>query len=185
MYVLVMIMEWAVVAFIWYGLHRRSVRMTDLISGGWRRPVHFLRDLGIAVGFILIFGGGVLQGLGYLLKAAPPQAMRAMMPHSRADLILWVMLSLTAGFCEEVIHRGYLQRQFAALTNSGAAGIVLQGIVFGLGHGYQGRKLMLIIAIYGILFGCLAHWRRSLRPGMIAHCLQDTAGGILARYLMR
>jgi hypothetical protein len=25
-----------------------------------------------------------------------------------------------------------------------------------------------------------ARWRRSLRPGMLAHALEDTAGGLLA-----
>ena len=183
MYLVVMVMEWMTVAFIWFGVNRHGVRTADLVGGGWPRITAFLRDLGIAVGFVLIFGGVVLSGLGHLLKATPPAAMRTMMPQNRSDLILWVMLSFTAGFCEEAIHRGYLQRQFAALTNSAAAGIVLQGIVFGLAHGYQGWKLMLLIGIYGMFFGWLAHWRRSLRPGMLAHFLQDTAGGFISRYL--
>jgi len=182
-YILVMIVEWLIVAFIWYGVNRRGVRMAELVGGNWPGPIAFLRDFGIAVGFVLIFGGLVLSGLAHLLKAVPSPAMRAIMPQSRSDLILWVVLSLTAGFCEEVIQRGYLQRQFAAMTDSTLAGIVLQGIVFGLGHGYQGWKLMVPIGIYGILFGWLAYWRRSLRPGMIGHFLQDAAGGFIARYL--
>jgi membrane protease YdiL (CAAX protease family) len=82
-----------------------------------------------------------------------------------------------------VIFRGYLQRQFSALSHSLVCGIVLQGVVFGLGHGYQGWKLMALIAMYGICFGVLAHWRSSLRPGIIGHSLQDIAGGLLARFL--
>jgi len=183
-YLLVMLVEWATVAFIGWGLKRNGIRMADLIGDSWPRPVVFFRDLGIAITFIVIAGGGVLQGLGSLLKVAPPASLRALMPQSLSDVIVWVLLSLTAGFCEEVIHRGYLQRQFAALTNSTAAGIILQGIVFGLGHAYQGWKLMLLISIYGMLFGVLARWRRSLRPGMLAHGLQDTIGGLLSRYMI-
>lgn len=93
------------------------------------------------------------------------------------------MLTLTAGFCEEVIFRGYLQRQFGALTRSVAGGIVLQGIAFGASHGYQGWKFMLLISVYGTTFGLLAWWRSSLRPGMIAHFVQDAVGGIVASYL--
>jgi membrane protease YdiL (CAAX protease family) len=33
---------------------------------------------------------------------------------------------------------------------------------------------MCIIAVYGFMFGWLARWRKSLRPGMIAHTLQDS-----------
>ena len=183
-YLIVIAFEWVVVAFIWWGMSRRGVRMSDLVGGNWARPVHLVRDLGIAVAFILIFGGGVLQGLTYLLKAAPPQTMRAMMPQTRAELIVWVFMSLTAGFCEEVIFRGYLQRQFSVFTHSLAGGIVLQAIAFGLGHGYQGWKFMSIIAVYGACFGLLAQWRRSLRPGMLGHALQDTAGGFVG-YFMR
>jgi hypothetical protein len=41
---------------------------------------------------------------------------------------------------------------------------------------------MSLIALYGACFGVLAHWRRSLRPGIIGHALQDTAAGFLARF---
>jgi membrane protease YdiL (CAAX protease family) len=104
-----------------------------------------------------------------------------MMPQTPSEAILWILVSLTAGFCEEVIFRGYLQRQFSALTRSFVGGIGLQAIAFGLSHGNQGWKLMLLITVYGACFGLLAHWRRSLRPGMLAHALQDIAGGLIFR----
>src|SRR6185437_8788293 len=163
-----MAVEWATVALIWWGLGRRGLRLSDLIGGHWARRAHVLRDLGIGIAFMLIFGGAV-QGLTYLLKAAAPPALSAMLPQTPLELISWVSLSMTGGFCEEVIFRGYLQRQFSALTRSLLGGIALAGIVFGLSHGYQGWKLMSIIAIYGMCFGWLAHRRRSLRPGMFGH----------------
>jgi uncharacterized protein len=181
-YLFAMVVEWATVAFIWWGLSRRGIRLSDLIGGSWVRRVHILRDLAIGIAFIVIFGGAV-QGLTSLLKAAPPPGLRAMLPQSPFEMVLWVPLSLTGGFCEEVIFRGYLQRQFSVLTRSLIGGIALQAIAFGLSHGYQGWKMMSIIAIYGACFGWLAHWRRSLRPGMLGHALQDTAGGLLAGFL--
>jgi len=39
--------------------------------------------------------------------------------------------------------------------------------------------MMLTICVYGCLFGLLARWRGSLRPGMMAHFLQDGVGGLL------
>jgi len=184
-YVLIMVVEWITVAFIWYGVSRRGIPMSDVVAGSWARWVYFLRDLGIAVAFLLICGIAVVNGIGYLLKAQPNQAIRNMYPHGPIEVMLWLMLALTAGFCEEVIFRGYLQRQFAALTRAAIGGIVLQGLVFGISHGYQGWKFMLVISVYGLLFGLLAHWRRSLRPGMITHFLQDGVGGILAGHFLR
>lgn len=184
-YVLIMAFEWVAVGFIWYGVNRQGVNLRDLIGGSWAHPGAIFRDLAIAVGFLIVCAGGILNGLGYLLKAAPNQAVRQMLPRSNTEVALFLVLSLTAGFCEEIIHRGYLQRQFSALTQSAAGGIVLQGIVFGAGHGYQGWKLMLLIAVFGTTFGLLAHWRRSLRPGMLAHFLQDGIGGLLGRHLLR
>ena len=184
-YLLVMIMEWSVVGFIWYSLSRRGIRMADLVGGRWPRAVDFLRDLGIAIAFFIVCGIVVVNGLGYLLKAGEPQGLRNLFPQSGTEIILYLMLSLAAGFCEEVIFRGYLRRQFSALTQSAAGGIVLQGIAFGAGHGYQGWKFMLLIAVYGSLFGLLAHWRRSLRPGMITHFVQDGLGGLVGGHLMK
>lgn len=183
-YLAVIVMEWVLVAFIWFGLSRRGMRMRDLVGGSWPRPAAFFRDLGIAIAFVLLAGGAVLNGLGYLLKARPPKTMHELFPQTVIEMILWVVMSWTAGFCEEVIFRGYFSRQFAAWTQSAIAGIVLQGMVFGVSHGYQGWKMMALIAFYGMCFGMLARWRGSLRPGMLAHGLQDTAGGLLARFLM-
>lgn len=181
-YVLVMIVEWAITGFIWHGLSRRGIRTSELIGGSWARPLAALRDAAIAVGFVLV-AAVVLNGLGYLLKAAPSQGLRHLFPEGPAEVIVYLLLVLTAGFCEELIFRGYLQRQFTVLTRTAIGGIVLQGIAFGASHGYQGRKFMLLITVFGIMFGLLAHWRRSLRPGMIAHVLQDGVGGLLGRHL--
>src|SRR5438309_9284925 len=126
-YVTVIIMGWAMVAFIWYGVRRRGISMRDLIGGRWTRWADFLRDFGIAIGFLIV-SGLVLNGLGHLLKAAPNDAIRNLLPQNRTEIVLALMMALTAGFCEEVIFRGYLQRQFAALTHATAGGILLQGI---------------------------------------------------------
>lgn len=183
-YVAVMIYEWLTVAFIWWGVHRRGVHLRELVGGDWARPIHFLRDLGIAIGFLVV-AQIVLGIIGHLLKAAPNQAIQNLFPRGPSETTFFLLLALTAGLCEEIIFRGYLQRQFAALTHAVAGGIVVQAILFGAAHGYQGWKLMVVIAVFGTLFGLLANWRRSLRPGMLAHFLQDGVGGLLGSRLMK
>lgn len=183
-YIMVMIFEWVTVAFIWWGVSRRGNRVRDLMGGSWPRAVDVLRDLGIAIGFLVV-SGVILSGLGHVLNAAPNQAIRNILPRGPVEVVLFLMLALTAGFCEELMFRGYLQRQFAALTQAATGGILLQGIAFGAGHGYQGWRYMAVIAVFGSMFGLLAHWRGSLRPGMLAHALEDGIGGTLGRHLMR
>jgi uncharacterized protein len=161
-------------------MNRRGINTSELVGGSWPRPLAVVRDIAIALGFLVI-ANLVLGGLGYLLKATSNQATRNMLPHGPTEVVVYLLLVLTAGFCEELISRGYLQRQFTALTQAAVGGIVLQSIAFGASHGYQGWKSMLIITVYGAMFGLLAHWRRSLRPGIIAHILQDGVGGLLSR----
>jgi hypothetical protein len=90
-----------------------------------------------------------------------------------------VLLSISAGISEEVVFRGYLQRQLAALTGRTSLGLVLQVGVFGIAHGYQGARSCAVVAIYGALLTLLALARTSLRPGIMAHAWTDIAGGLL------
>src|SRR5271170_2287694 len=106
-YLFIIFFEWATVGFIIWGLRRRGVRLSDVIGGRWTRGLHVLRDVGIGIAFILIFGAAV-QVLSHLLNAAPPPGMLEMLPRTRFELLAWVFVSLTGGFCEEVIFRGYL-----------------------------------------------------------------------------
>jgi membrane protease YdiL (CAAX protease family) len=182
-YLLIMIFEWVTVGFIWLGIRLRGVSIAELIGGAWPGPKSVFRDIGLAIGFLIV-SGLVLNSLGFLLKVRPNQALRNLIPQSSSEVIVYLLLTATAGFCEEIIFRGYFQRQFSALTGTAAGGVLLQGLIFGAAHGYQGWKFMMLIAVFGCLFGLLAFWRRSLRPGVVAHFLQDGIGGLLARHLM-
>jgi membrane protease YdiL (CAAX protease family) len=183
-YVSVLAIEWVLTAFVWFGIRRRGIRFGELIGGSWPSFWAVLRDLGVAIVF-LIASNVVLAVLSFLLKATPGAGVRGIFPNGRTEVVVYVFLALTAGICEEIIFRGYLQRQFAAMTRSTVAGLILQGVVFGAAHGYQGKKSMFIIAVYGCLFGLLVYWRRSLRPGMTTHFLQDAMVGLIGRHFLK
>ena len=181
-YLITMTIEWAMVAYIalgvrWKGPSLRTV--TGRNSPTWRSVA---LDLGLAAVFLFVANivlGVVGFTLARFIRATPDAAIRNLLPHTGLEIATWLLLSLTAGICEEMIFRGYLQRQFTAWTGNAAAGIALQGIVFGVAHAYQGPKQILIIAVYGCMFGSLAWWRKSLRPGMAAHFFQDGLGGLM------
>jgi membrane protease YdiL (CAAX protease family) len=90
-----------------------------------------------------------------------------------------ILLSISAGIGEEIVFRGYLQKQFQAATGSIVAAVILQGAIFGLAHTYQGWKQVFVIAVLGILYGALVAWRRNLRASMIAHAWSDIFEGWL------
>jgi membrane protease YdiL (CAAX protease family) len=174
-YALALAEEWLVTLIIWLWVRCRHLPLVSLVQGSWRGPRPLFRDLGIAVGFLIV--EMPLTSLVSRLLHLNFDAT-AMLPHSTLELAVWIAMAMTAGYCEELIFRGYLMHQFASWTGSPVLAIALQGIVFGLVHGYQG-KVMIIIVLIGWLFGALARWRGSLLPGMLAHGLQDTLGGIL------
>ena len=130
--------------------------------------------------FVLVVAGMLLWIFGWLLRTAALGRNVSMLPQRGIELTFWIALSVTAGICEETIFRGYLQRQFMALTKSAPAGILLSAATFGAAHAYQGFRMMILIALYGAMFGILAYWRGSVRPGMIAHAWQDSLNGVLA-----
>ena len=105
-------------------------------------------------------------------------SIQTLLPHRADEILLWVGVSVSAGICEEVVFRGYFQNQFAVFTSSKWIALFLQAGLFGISHGYQGLEACVKIAIYGALFGLLALWRGSLRPGMMAHAGGDIVSGI-------
>ncbi len=130
---------------------------------------------------ILIVSLQLLWVVGWLLRiAANGPHLEFMLPHRAVELAWWIALSVTAGICEETVFRGYLQRQFPALTKSFPAAILISATTFGVAFAYQGLRMVILITVFGAMFGLLAHWRGTVRPGMIAHVGQDSLNGILA-----
>ena len=177
-YLPLLLSEWAMFLYVWKrGLKAGGTSLDDIVGGRWRRPAHVLRDLALGVG-VWAAWAAVEYAWTRFLGAGHSRSIAEYLPRGAAESVVWVALSLSAGFVEEVVYRGYLQRQFAAWTGSVPLGLLLQAIVFGVSHGYQGVDACLRITAYALLFGGVAMWRRSLRPGMMAHALTDVLAGL-------
>ncbi len=183
--------EFIMLGIVYLGLRLGKVPLREIIGGGWKNFEDFLFDVGIA-GLFWIIAFIVLAATSWLLGVQKgglndPGAKTILMmaPQGLREMLLWAALSTTAGFCEEIIFRGYFQRQFTAFTQSVWVGIVLQAVMFGAGHGYEGWKRMIVIGVFGAMFGVLTHLRKSLRPGMMAHAWHDGIAGILLSFLSK
>ena len=178
LYLTVMAGEWMLVLYVSRGIRRKGVTLRQLIGGNRSDMSAFGRTFAIAVLFWFVWEGSA-RAMHLLLGHSNTANVSAMLPQNSVQIVLWCMVSCTAGFCEEVLYRGYLQRQFAAWTGSAPAAITTQAVIFGASHGYQGTKQIVIISVLGALYGILAHWRRTLAPGMIAHAWSDIYDGWL------
>jgi membrane protease YdiL (CAAX protease family) len=105
-------------------------------------------------------------------------------PANGAEVAAWILLCILAGLAEEMVFRGYLQRQFTAWSRgAAAAGVAFSALLFGAAHGYQGARNMVLLAVFGALFSLLALFRRSLRPGIFAHSWHDLFVGLMLAWL--
>jgi membrane protease YdiL (CAAX protease family) len=179
LYVSLLAGEWGLVYYVWKGgLRRSGIGLLQFVGGKWTSLRAVFLDIVLALGIWVLW-----QGISFLWVRWPGTGHAAsispLMPHGIAEAVLWVLLSISAGISEEIVFRGYLQRQLTAFTGRTSLALFLQVAAFGIAHGYQGVQACLSIAVYGALFTLLARWRKSLRPGMIAHAWTDIAAGLL------
>lgn len=174
-YVMMIAVEVFFVWFVTMGAKAHGYGLPDILGRRWRNLVDAGTDILVAAGtaallkfskpILFYFLGRWVSNTGFLL------------PGTFSESIAWIAVSLAAGFCEEAVYRGYLQRQLWSVTRSLPLALVLQALIFACGHIYQGWRPALVTAIYGLIFGLVAAWRRSIIPGAIAHAIVDILGG--------
>jgi membrane protease YdiL (CAAX protease family) len=130
---------------------------------------------------ILACAGWLLIELAEIAAARlfgpPSAATRALLPATQIERLAWCAFALSAGFCEEIVYRGYIQTQLGARTTP-SMGILLQAVLFGWAHAAQGGWAALRLGVYGLGLGLLAKWRGSLVPGILCHVGVDLASGL-------
>lgn len=188
-YISTIILEWVMLAYVWWGLWLRRVSLKSLLGKRFKGWSGLGRDLLYAAGFwviayIVLDICAILLKLLHVGKAGLPAKVVALAPHTPLDFLMWFLVCASAGFCEELIFRGYLLRQFSSIGGKLSLrgkvwiGVVLSSLVFGASHGYEGIAAMIVIFIYGALFCLLVLKCKNLRPGMFAHGWHDFFAGI-------
>ncbi len=132
-----MVWEWLMFALAAWGVRLGRGSIRKVIGRRWPTAKQFWRDLGIAILF-LVGSNIVLTVLQIILRPGPNANIAHMLPRSLTEVTLWVFLSLSAGICEEFTIRGYLQQQLNGWLKNAAAAVIIQGIIFGAAHAYQG-----------------------------------------------
>src|SRR6185369_14317327 len=166
------IAEWLFVFGIMFVLRQRQLSLKDI--GVWR--VGNWRAWLFALFFAFL---SISSNLRFLPRMNIPISS-AFFPQG-FHLVAALIMGTTAGFCEEVLFRGFLMTEFANAGYRKVAQVVIPGVAFGLSHaGYlnQGFLPWLGIAVptafLGMMFGVsYLLGRRSLVPAIVAHFLND------------
>jgi hypothetical protein len=172
MLITTMIFQWVIFLANFAGVHQEKTGLRGL---GLKRIR--LIDFAWAVAFLLA-ANLILAGLAWSLARIGlpmPGELALLVPESPAGRLIWVAVSLTAGFCEEIAFRGYLMTRLRILGRfkSWVIPTIVSALAFGICHAYQGIPGLIVISVYGLLFSLLYLRTGSLWPCIIAHFLQD------------
>lgn len=101
-----------------------------------------------------------------------------LLPHTPDERRLFVLLSITAGVCEEILFRGFVIWYFALWTGPWLA-LVISSVIFGFGHIYQGVAQVPKTGLLGAALGAMVLLTGTLWPSIVIHTLIDMNSGDL------
>lgn len=121
----------------------------------------------------IIYGPGMMKQLLSEYKSVP------------ITIIVYtiVVTSLTAGVCEELIWRGYLQTRLEnRFIDRSWVAVTIQAVLFGLWHGPSLHAVF--TGLFGFIYGLIYVKTRKLLPVMISHWLGDVLGFSYMYFIM-
>jgi len=112
------------------------------------------------------------------------------MPSSIEDLGWFLFLCITAGFCEELVFRGYLIQYFISL--SGPDNLVgfnlavwFPALFFAIVHIYQGKEAVFKIIVMAGIFGYIFIYSSSIWPLILVHFVMNYLQGWIGVYILK
>jgi membrane protease YdiL (CAAX protease family) len=179
--------QWTLIVFgagLWLASGRSWTSLGFTVPGGWRLWT------GVTV-FVLLMAYHA-WAITTLVRSADARAsmrqqigpLSAVVPHTRTEMYWFGGVSLTAGFCEEFLYRGYFIWVLSPwLGWWGAA--ALSVAFFASGHAYQGWNGVLRTGILGAALTVVVALFASLWPAIALHALVDVGSGFMAWLSLR
>lgn len=181
-------MLWAlslVAALLWIYLHRPWALLGLHLPTGWR----IWTAVGVALAVFALYAPTISKLSR--ISAERKTTLRTrfgghaeMLPQTQQELAWFIALSLTAGFCEELVFRGYLIWAFHTVVGLSTAA-ALSCLVFALAHSYQGVGGIIKTGAIGALLTVMFLAFDSLIPVIVIHALIDVAQGVVAWLVLR
>ena len=181
------VVQWLLVAAV-FSIWRETGRSIEVL--GFARPdgISFWISFAVFAGALFFL---IAQHVSVLQSEENRQALmqqftrlRPLLPDTEGKVSVFMLASVTAGFCEELLYRGYLTWYLSAFMPTWAA-YGVGTLAFGLGHAYQGRKGIVQTTVMGAIFMVFVHFSGSLWLAMILHAAVDINSGLLGYKLLR
>ncbi|MGH9868168.1 MAG: CPBP family intramembrane glutamic endopeptidase [Candidatus Polarisedimenticolia bacterium] len=135
-------------------------------------------SVGLTIAGLAVFVTAYAVRRAGWLPPEEPLLLR-MRPRGAADALLVVLvLSPSAGACEEFLYRGVV---FDAVRDVGGAAVAagVSGILFAGAHAYQGWAGALRAGVIGLMLAASPWGTGSILPAITAHALVDALGLVL------
>ncbi len=174
----------AVGAALWTANDRSWASLRFSVPEGWR--------LWTAIAIVLLVATYYVLAVATLARSSDARErlrqqfgpVTSVIPHTQTELYWFGGVSVTAGFCEEFLFRGYFICVLSPwLGWWGAAALSLA--LFAVAHLYQGWSGVLRTGIFSALYTLVVAISNSLWPAIALHALVDLAGGVMAWLALR
>ncbi len=140
-------------------------------------------SIGVAV--LVLAVNAVISRTAARLGARESRLAFYLIPQTRRERGHFLLLSATAGFCEEFVYHGYVVAGLAAWLGSGWWAAAVANTAFGVLHGYQNTVGVVRAAAMGYVLTLPVLLGFGLWPGIVAHFLVDASVGLgLWRWLL-
>lgn len=186
-YRMIMAVEWLAAIFVavrWWMLGRPWTALWLAPPRGWRLIASMLVVLAAAA-LLVLQTRSLARLTAEKRKAVGTRLGRlvALVPHTTVEYRWFVVLSVTAGVCEELLYRGFLVWLLQPWIGLGWAAMV-SVIVFGAGHAYQGKDVVRP-TVAGMVLQGIALLTRSILPCILVHAILDVMGGTAGYLVLR
>jgi len=140
--------------------------------------------------------GAAMGVVGFAVLTVAISAARSVWPAPHAspfagsfttdNLPAWLAIAWLGGGVREEVLRVFTIGAFSqAWGRRGLwVGVVVQGLLFGVGHLRQGAAAAVIVGMTGLALGFVFVRRRNLVELIVAHGVYDTIGVVLATYVV-
>lgn len=164
---------WGEVLFLWW--YAKQYENQSLII--WKEKESGTRFIieWVFLLFLLAMAANILSVITKLLGFHENYPlMRAIAKFLADKPFLVIFVSATAGFCEEVIFRGYILTRLSLLFRNQYVPVVISGVLFSAMHyKYHSVREFLFTFLFAMITGLHYNRYRNIKPLIIVHFLVD------------
>lgn len=177
-------------------LYLQSIIMLTAIGGlgalvDWRETLDLSWYSPITGPALAVAGGIYLAGLlvnfiNYRMSRDKEEDKSAqMLPETRKEYLLWILLCFTAAWAEEYIYRGVLTHLLAQNGMVFILAVFLSAVSFSFSHYTQGWLAIPVTFVFALGFQYLYYISGSLALPFVVHFLYNISAEWVRKWLIR